>query len=180
MLKETNKHIKKPYRKAFTLVELILVTGMISLVGLAVAGLVRNSYEDWELGSDRSSLLQDGHAVLAQMVRTLRQARGFSSVSSPSDQDGYITFTNVDDIIEEFRLNTVTDDIEYGQPGGLSALAGPATSLIFTCYDINANSLSGPVDANSIQSVQIQTTFVDAQDSSINFTLSDRVFCQKD
>ena len=63
--------------------------------------------------------------MIGQMVRILRQARTFSAVSSPADEAGYITFTNVDDVTEEFRLNAGTGEIEYGQPGSLSALAGP-------------------------------------------------------
>jgi hypothetical protein len=184
MQKEAKKH--KRYTlyavrcPAFTLVELILVVGMIALVAGALTGLVRSSYEGWELGSDRSTLLQDGRAVIGQMVRILRQAKAFSAVSSPTDEAGYITFTNVDDVTEEFRLNTGTGEIEYGQPGALSALAGAATRLVFTCYDIDANSLADPVSTGSIQSVNIEATFVDPQDGSINFTLSNRVFCQKD
>ena len=169
-----------PHCPAFTLVELILAVGMIALVAGALAGLVRSSYEGWQLGSDRSTLLQDGRAVIGQMVRILRQAKAFSAVSSPTDEAGYITFTNVDDVTEEFRLNAGTGEIEYGQPGSLSALAGAATRLVFTCYDIDANSLADPVSAGSIQSVNIEATFVDPQDGSINFTLSNRVFCPTD
>jgi len=184
MQKEAKKHkrytLYAPHCPAFTLVELILVVGMIALVAGALAGLVRSSYEGWQLGSDRSTLLQDGRAVIGQMVRILRQARAFSAVSSPTDEAGYITFTNVDDVTEEFRLNAGTGEIEYGQPGDLSALAGAATRLVFTCYDIDANGLADPVSTGSIQSVNIEATFVDPQDSSINFTLADRVFCPTD
>ena len=176
-IRYTNKTLAKP---GFTLVELILVVAMITVVGLAIAGLVRSSYEDWKLGSDRSSLLQDGRAAIEQMVRILRQAQRFSSVSPSTNEAGYITFTGVNGITKQFKLNTDTSELEYGQPGALSALAGPVSRLVFTCYDIDANSLTGAVQASSIQSVHIEATFVDAEDSSMNFTLSGRVFCPKD
>ncbi len=162
------------------MVELILVVAMIAVVGLAIAGLVRSSYEAWKLGSGRSSLLQDGRAAIEQMVRVLRQAQRFSSVSPSTDQAGCITFTGVNGVAEQFKLNTDTSELEYGQPGALSALAGPVSKLVFTCYDIDANSLTGAVQAISIQSVHIEATFVDAEDSSMDFTLSGRVFCPKD
>lgn len=176
-IKYMNKTLAKP---GFTLVELILVVAMIAVVGFAIAGLVRSSYEDWKLGSDRSSLLQDGRAAIEQMVRILRQAQRFSSVSPSTDEAGCITFTDVNGIAKQFKLNTDTSELEYGQPGALSALAGPVSKLVFTCYDIDANSLAGAVQANSIKSVHIEATFVDAEDSSMNFTLSGRVFCPKD
>ncbi len=175
MQKEAKKHVKC-YR-AFTLVELILVVGTIALVAGALVGLVSNSYKDFKLGSDRSTLLQDGQAAIEQMVRILRQARAFSAVSQSTDQAGYITFTNVDVVTEQFILNTQTSELEYGQPGSLSALTGSVSSLVFTCYDINGNVLTGSVPAGSIQSVHIATTLADTENS---FNLSGRVFCPTD
>lgn len=150
-----------------------MVTGMMAIVGLAIVGLVRNSYQSWKLGSCRSSLLQDGRAAIEQMVRILRQAKGFVSVSPTSSQAGDITITSVYDVTEEFRLNTGTSELEYGQPGSLSALAGPVTSLVFTYYDIDGLVLADPVLVGSIQSVHIEATFADSENS---FTLSNRVF----
>ncbi len=175
MQKEAKKHVK--CLRGFTLVELILVVGTIALVAGALVGLVGNSYKDWKLGSDRSTLLQDGHATIEQMVRILRQAKGFSAVTPSTDQAGDITFTDVDDVSKQFRLNTLTSELEYGQPGSLSALAGSVSSLVFTCYDINGNALTGSVPAGSIQSVHIETTLADTENS---FILSGRVFCPKD
>ena len=86
MQKEAKKHVKR-YR-AFTLVELILVVGTIALVAGALVGLVGNSYKDFKLGSDRSTLLQDGQAAIEQMVRILRQAKAFSAVTQSTDQAG--------------------------------------------------------------------------------------------
>ena len=175
MQKEAKKYVKR-YR-AFTLVEVILVAGTIALVAGALAGLVRYSYEDWKFGSSRSNLLQDGRAAIGQMVRILRQAKGFSAVSPPTDQAGDITFTDVDGAAKQFKLNTATSELEYGQPGSLSALTGSVSGLVFTCYDINSSALAEPVSAGSIQSVHIETTLADTENS---FTLSGRVFCPTD
>lgn len=175
MQKEAKKHVKC-YR-AFTLVELILVIGTIAIVAGVLVGLVGNSYGDFKFGSDRSTLLQDGQAAIEQMVRIIRQAEAFNAVSPSTDQAGYITFTNVNSTTEEFRLNTGSSELEYGQPGSLSALTGNVNSLVFTCYDIDGNALTGSVSTNSIQSVHIEMTLTDTQNS---FTLTGRVFCPKD
>ena len=174
----TKKHPK--CRSAFTLVEMILAIGIVSVIGLAVTGMVYASYQNWELTSRRSNVLQDGQAAMEQMIRILRQAKGFSAVTESTDEAGYVTFTSVDNIIEEFRLNTATSELEYGQPGALSALAGPVSRLVFTSYDTNENVLTGAVQLSSIQAVNIEATLVDAEDSSISITLSGRVFIPTD
>jgi hypothetical protein len=56
-------------------------------------------------------------------------------------------------------------------------LTGLVSSLVFTCYDIDGNVLSGVVPARSIQSIGIEITLADAEN---NFTLSGRVLCPKD
>jgi hypothetical protein len=178
MQKETEELAKGP--RAFTLVELILVTGTVALVTGVLVGLVSNGYGDFKFGSARSTLLQDGQSAIEQIVRILRQAASFSAVSSPTDQAGNLTYSSVDGVAEQFRLNTATNELEYGPPGSLSALTGSVSSLVFTCYDINGNALTAPVQVTRIQSVQVEVTLVDPQDSSIGFTLTGRAFNPRD
>jgi hypothetical protein len=172
---EAKKHIK--CSGGFTLVELILVSGTIAIVGGSLVGLISNSYEDWEIGSNRSTLLQDGQAVIDRMVRILRPAKAFNAVSQSTDQAGFLTFTNIEGITEQFKLNTLTGELEYGEPGSLNALTGSVSSLVFTCYDINGDVLTGPVFATSIQSVHIAITLSDGEN---NFSFSGRVLCHRD
>ena len=163
--------------RAFTLVELILVVGTIGMVTGALVGVIGNSTKDYEFGSDRSTLFQDGQAVLDQMVRTLRQAKAFSGVTASTNQAGYITYTSADDVTEQFKLNTQTGELEYGQPASLSALTGNVSSLAFTCYDTDAVALTGAVEPASIKSVQIEITLTGAQNT---VSLTSRVFCPID
>ncbi len=177
MQKELKKHVKC-YR-AFTLIEVILATVMVAIVSTAMVGMIYSNYNSWKFGSGRSTLLQDGRAVLEQMTRVLRQAKNFTSVTSPTDQAGQITFTDVDGVTQQFRRNASTSEIEYGEPGDLSALAGYVSGLVFTCYDADANSLAAPVNARKIRAVHIAQTLTDPV-NSLSFTLSDRVFVQED
>jgi Tfp pilus assembly protein PilE len=175
MQKETKKHVNR--LRGFTLVELILVVGTIALVAGALVGLISNSYRDWTLGSNRSTLLQDGQAVMEQMVRILRQAKAVNAVSQSTDQAGSITFTGADGVLQQFRRNTSTNELEYGPTGSLSALTGSVNNLVFTCYDINGNVLTGSVSTINIQSVGIEITLADGTNS---FTLPGRVLCPVD
>ncbi len=173
------KEIKQSVKccRAFTLVELILVVGTIGMVSGALVGVVGNSYKDFKAGSDRSTLLQDGQAVIDQMVRTLRQAKAFVAVSASTDQAGYITYTSADDVSEQFKLNTQRRELEYGPPASLSALTGDVSSLTFTCYDTNGVALTGAVEPNSVKSVQIAMTLAGTQNT---VTLTARVYWPKD
>ncbi len=175
MQKEIRQSVNR--RSAFTLVELILVVGTIGMVTGALVGVIGNSTKDYEYGSERSTLLQDGQAVLDQMVRTLRQAKAFSAVSASTDQAGFITYTSADDVTEQFKLNTTTDELEYGQLGALDALTGDVTGLTFTCYDTDAVALTGAVDPASIKSVHIAITLTGTQNT---VTLTGRVDWPKD
>jgi hypothetical protein len=152
---------------------------MIAILAGALVGIIYNSYRNWKLGCDRSTLLQDSRAAMEQMTRILRQAKGFISVSSSTDPAGQITFTDVYDVNQQFSRNAETNEIQYGQPASLSALTGSVSSLVFTCYDINDNNIPDPVQVRNIRGVGITATLIDPA-SSLSFTLSDRVFCQGD
>ena len=163
-------------RTGFTLVELLLSTGIIALVATALVGLTLNSYSDFLLGSRRSELLQDGHGSLDRLIRILRQTRSISAVSDSTSTSASITFLDVNNVSRQFKRNSTTNELEYGSPGSLSALAGSLTSLALTCYDANATALSDPVDVSAIQSVLISANFTHATDASVTFSLSNRVF----
>lgn len=180
---------KKPkYRSAFTLVEMILAIGIVSVIGLAITGMVYASYQSWELSSRRSDVLQNGQAAMEQMIRILRQAKELelTAISDPCDSAGFLTFTAVDDTTKEFRLNTSTSELEYGEPGSLSALTGPMNSLSFMCYDLWGDLLENPLDpcdprdVGNIRSIIIQAEFASEEYPSLTFSLSGRVFIPTD
>ena len=167
-------------KRGFTLVELILVIGMIAIIGVATVGMLHDSHAIWRMTSKRSTLLQDSQAAMEQMLRMLRQAKRIDTVSAPTDQAGYITFTNTSDIVEEFSRDSGADELDYGEPGSLNALCGTLTGLVLTCYDVDGAALADPVEVSDVRSVEIAATFTDVDDSSINFTLSGRIFCSTD
>lgn len=181
MLREIKNTGTTSTKSGFTLIELIMVACMLGIVSAAIVGSVGSSYKDWKIGSARSTVLQDGRAAMSQMARLLRQAKGFVSVSAADDQAGYVTFAlGVSGNFERFQLNTQTSELEFGQPGSVSPLVGPVTRLVFQCYDLNGDLITDLSQIDRIRSVHIEATFVDEQNESITFTLSERIFCQKD
>lgn len=167
-------------KRGFTLVELILVIGMIAIIGVATVGMLHDSYAAWKMTSARSTLLQDSQAAMEQMLRILRQAKSFNTISASTEDAGSVIFKDVDNITTQFSRDAVDNELDYGEPGDLNALTGAVSSLVFTCYDIDGAALSDPVDVSDIQSVEVNATFTDPDDSSIGFTLSGRIFCATD
>ncbi len=181
MLKEIKNIGKYSTRPGFTLVELIIVAAMTSLICVTIIGMVSSGYKDWKLGSGRSTVLQDGFAAMSQMSRPLRQSKGFVSVSNPADEAGYITFAvGANDNFMRFQLNAATRELEYGQLGALTPLVGPVTRLVFKSYDAGGDMIVDLTEIDRIRSVVIEATFVDDEDPSIAFSLSDRISCGKD
>lgn len=181
MLREIKNTGTTSTKSGFTLIELIMVACMLGIVSAALVGSVGSSYKDWKIGSARSTVLQDGRAAMSQMARLLRQAKGFVSVSAADDQAGYVTFAlGGSGKFERFQLNTQTSELEFGQLGSVSPLVGPVTRLVFQCYDLNGDLIDDLSQIDRIRSVHIEATFVDEQDESVSFALSERIFCQKD
>jgi hypothetical protein len=167
-------------RKGVTLVELVLATGLAAVMMAALAAAFRAVHEGWRIGDRRSEVLQNGRVAIAEMTRVLRQLRRGSSVSGPADTSGYIEFYDKDGALMRFGRNVGSGYLEYGPPGGLSALAGPVSVLRFTCYDINGNQLSAPVDANQVRSVAVDLTVTDAEARANPIAFSSKVFVRTD
>ncbi len=181
MLREIRNIGRSSTLPGFTLVELIMVAAMMALVTGALAGLVSNSHQDWKFGSGRSTVLQDGFAAMSQMSRFLRQSKGFVSISDPADEAGYVTFAvGAKDNFMRFQLNAQTGELEYGQSGVLTPLVGSVTRLVFKSYDAGDNLIVDLTEIDRIRSVVIEATFVDDEDHSITFSLSERIFYGKD
>jgi len=126
-----------------TILELMIATAMMALiVGVVVPVLagVRNSAET---EGGRVEMVQSGRVLNEHLLRQLAQAVRVAAVSSPSDIDGYLEFEGPDGTVYRYEIN---EDryVAFGPLGDLAALAGPAQSLRFVCYD--ANDFAEPSD----------------------------------
>ena len=158
MQKDNRQHVT--CRRAFTLIELILVVGMIGLVTGALVGVVGNSYKDFKAGSDRSTALQDGQAAIDQMTRFVRGAKSVTEITTRSNETGYIEFQDADGITKRIkRSNSTTNEVKYGEPGSLSTLIGNATHLYITGYTKSGSTTTTERD---IRALQFELTLKDA------------------
>ena len=140
--------------------ELVIAMAMIGIIFAAILpqfALVRNS---WDVKQGTAEALQNGRVLMDHINRNLSKAVRITDVSASSDADGYIEYEDNDGNI--MRYEKSANYVKFGpQPGTLSDLAGPVSSLTFTCYDACDldNHLSPVTDTNDIRVVKVEATF---------------------
>jgi type II secretory pathway pseudopilin PulG len=157
------KSRKTCLRRAVTLLELIVAMAMITIIFAAILpqfALIRNS---WDSKQGIAEAIQNGRVLIDHINRNLSKAVRITAVSVLSDSDGYIEFEDNDGNTMRYDISD-SSYVEYGVVGNLSDLAGPVSSLEFSCYDACDldNPLSTIVDVNSIRVVKIDVSFTNS------------------
>lgn len=153
-------HDKARVRSALTLLEMVIAMGIMGVVFTGVVLQFRGIQNSWDAKQGGAEALQNGRVLLDHLYRNLSTARRINAVSGPADDDGYIAFEGNDGT--NFRYEIGEDDyVTFGTSGSLSPLAGPVTTLRFTCYD--ACDLDTVVtDVDQIRNVEFQATFANS------------------
>jgi len=153
-------HDKVRLRSALTLLEMVIAMGIMGVVFTGVVLQFRGIQNSWDSKQGGAEALQNGRVLLDHLYRNLSKARRINAVSGPADDNGYIEFEGNDgsDFMYEIGEN---DYVTFGPTGNLCELAGPVTSLRFTCYD--ACDLDTAItDVDQIRNVKFQATFVNS------------------
>jgi hypothetical protein len=95
-------------------------------------------------------------------------------VSELSDTNGFIVFQSNDGNNRRYDINSINNYVEYGIVGDLSDLAGPVSSLTFTCYDVcDLDTPLSPVsDVNIIRVVRVDTSIINSDPLSEDKTFT--------
>jgi len=146
------------FRRGVTLLELVLAITLVTIIFAAILPQFRLIGNSWDAKQGSAEAMQNGRVLIEHFKASIAGAVKLLGVSESSDTDGYIEF-------EDNAGNTIRYDIgvsgyvEYGQVGSLSDLAGPVSSLTFTCYDAcNLDTILSPVsDPNLVRFVKMDT-----------------------
>ena len=126
-------------------------------------------------------MIQNGRALSEHIKRNLTKAAKIIDVSDSGDTNGYIEYLAADGITYRYELDMSTKYVTFGAVDDLSELAGPVSSLKFTCYAVsqNDNDLSSPIsnlstDVELTRFVEIAATVADHEqsDTEKNFKTS--------
>ena len=117
-----------------TLVETTVAMAVTVVVFAALVPLFRGITNTWDTRQGNADLIQNGRVLIDHLHTQLSQAKRIIHVSSSSVTNGYIEFKGNDDNTYRYDI-AGSHYVEFGQTGSLSDLAGPVSSLRFTCYD---------------------------------------------
>jgi hypothetical protein len=127
------------------------------IVFAAIVPQFRIILNSWDSKAGAAEALQNGRVLIDHLNRNLSKAVRITAVSASSVTNGYIQFIANDSNTYRYDIGE-SNYVEFGpQPGTLSDLAGPVSSLQFACYDGN-NFTNAITDGNSIRFVDVNTT----------------------
>jgi len=154
--------------------ELVIAMAMITIIFAVVLpqfAIVRNS---WDLKQGTSEAIQNGRVLTDHISRNLSKAKRITAVSASSVTNGYIQFVDNNDVNNRYDI-AANSYVEYGRIGNLADLAGPVSSLKFTCYD--ACDFNTPItDGNSIRTVKVDFTITNSASVGQNKTFTTWVY----
>ena len=124
--------------------------------------------------------MQNARVGMDKMMRLLREARGFTSVTAATEANGSIVFLDKDGNPAEFKKYNqgINDMLGYVSEGRTYALAGPIESLKFTCYEQDGATIT--TSAADIQSVEIELVVLDSESEAGPETIICRAFSRRD
>jgi type II secretory pathway pseudopilin PulG len=143
---------------ALTILEIIIALAIITIIFAAVLPQFRVILNGWDSRQAGTEVLQNGRVLIDHISRNLSKAVKITTVSNPTETNGYIQFLDNDSNTYRYDINSTGSYVRYGRVGYTPAdLAGPVSSLKFTCYDGN-NFTTTITDGNYIRLVDVNTT----------------------
>jgi type II secretory pathway pseudopilin PulG len=139
-----------------TLVEMVVAMALMVIIFAAILPQFRVISNSWDSKAGAAETLQNGRVLIDHLNRNLSKAVRITAVSDPNQTNGYIQFIANDSNTYRYDIGE-SNYVEYGPVGSLADLAGPVSSLKFTCYDGN-DFTNTTTDGNSIRFVDVETT----------------------
>jgi len=142
-----------------TVLELVVAVSLMAVIVAVMAPLLHGVQKSWAAKEAQSESLANARAFMHHFSQHLSQALRVTAVSDPAATTGYIQFITPDG--NEVRYEVDSDNyIQFGLPGSLADLAGPAEVLRIACYDGN-DFTTAVTDSNSIRFVTVEAAFRD-------------------
>ncbi len=161
-------------KKAFSLIELIMVIVIVGILVGTFAIYVSNAIKLWQFTSFRSETVSQARLGLSRMVREMRQVKDNTSVTTANGSD--FKFTTADGSVIEFVCSTPNTPLLRILGATSNNLVQQITSTsIFTYYDASNNVLSTPTvtPTTNIKSIKI---ILNLQAGNQTNTLTTRVY----
>lgn len=181
-------------KRSFTLIELVMVIGIMSIVGLLLIVFVKNGYDIYLRGQINSTITAEAHDLTSRIANGLRGTFKVLSASStsfsaqtyfaPNDTSPtQITITKAGATVTLSTIQGVLQgDGSYIYAADTSVTKTIATHFVtnptiplFQYYNELGVLLGNPVDINNVHLIAINATIYSTLDTSKTSTGSTRV-----
>ena len=142
--------------KGVTLLEMILVVAIIGVIFIAIVPFFYTINQSWGVAERKSALLQNARIGLDKINRELKEAKSIVSVTTASDINGHLVYSDQSNNQKEFLRYTDGTNylLGYVENQVTYPLAGPLDSLIFTCYQ--ADAVTQTINNSEIRNIKIR------------------------
>ena len=165
---------KTRWANGLTLLEMVIAIAIMAVVFSALLPQFKSISNSWASKQGNAEALQNGRVLVDFLNRNLAKAVKVTAVSDSSETDGYIEFEDEDAITYRFDI-AANNYIEFGVVGDLSDLAGPVSSLSFTCYGLDDLD-TAITDVDSIRFIRIEATMVNSSPKGQDKTFTTSTF----
>ena len=131
MMHESNK---SRCCRALTLLEMVVAISLMTVVLMALLPALAGIRNSWESRQADAEILQNARVLVDHVGRHLRGASRITAVSEPSQEQGYIEFSDNGGHLRRYAIDA-NGLVEFGPLDGGADLAGPVSRFQFTCYD---------------------------------------------
>jgi len=153
---------------------MVISVAIIAVVFAALLPQFRNISNSWASKQGNAEVIQNGRVLMDFLNRNFAKAVKITAVSVSSNTDGYIEFEDKDGIVRRCDI-AANNYIEFGAVGSLSDLAGPVSSLRFTCYGLD--DLDTPItDVKSVRFIKAEVTFTNSSPNGQDKVLETETF----
>ena len=157
-------------RSAVTVPEMLVAMAIMAVVFAVILPQFYHIRTSWDAREGAAEALQNGRVLTEHLSRNLAKAVRITAVSDSAETDGYIEFEDNDASTLRYAI-AANNYVEFGPVGNLADLAGPVSSLQFTCYRLD--DFDTPVtDGNDIRLLRVETTLTNSASQGQDKTLS--------
>ncbi len=156
-----------------TMMEMVISMAILAVVFAAILPQFANIRNSWDLQEAKAEMIQNGRVLNEHIKRNLSRAVVITAVSDPSDNRGEITFEAPDGLLYRYKLSN--GYVAFGQVGNLADLAGPVSTLRFSCYRLD-DIATTTTDVDWIRLVQTDVTFLNSASLGQNQSYTTKVY----
>lgn len=144
-------------KNGFTLIELVVVISVVGIISTIVGSILLGAIDAWVFKFNRNDILWDSRLAIDRMTREIRTIRNATSVTTASSAQ----FRFIDAGDKDITYSISSTNLNRTENGTANLLAENVSSLAFTYYDTNGNTIAIPTvspAATNIRRVRINFT----------------------